>query len=71
MGKRFNSNNVDRALSHSSRVKLNNNTETSDAVDSKNINAKVGGEYTARNASKSKKALKITQVGSARGVNPL
>ena len=71
MGKLFNSNNVDRVLSHSSRVKLKNNTETSDAVGSKNINAEGGGEYTASNTSKSKKALKITHASSARGVNIL
>lgn len=71
MGKLFNSNNVDRVLSHSSRVKLTNNTETSGTVDRNSINAEGVGEYASSNTDKSKKALKITHVGSARGTNPL
>lgn len=69
MGKLFNSNNVDRVLSHSSRVKLKDNTGASDTGNSNNnINAEGVGEITA---GKSKKALKITHVGSARGTNTL
>ena len=68
MGRLINSGNVDKVLSSSSRVKpINNTTETSNTS---NINAEGGGEYTA-SSSKGKKALKITHVGSARGINPL
>lgn len=69
MGRLINSNNVDKVLSSSSRVKpIDNTTETSNTPS--NINAEGGGEYTA-SSSKGKKALKITHVGSARGTNPL
>lgn len=72
MGRIINSNNVDKVLSSSSRVKPVNNTETSNTGDNPNINAEGGGEYTASSSSrKGKKALKITHVGSARGTNPL
>lgn len=71
MGKLFNENNVDRVLSHSSRVQLMHNTGASDAGNSNNINAEGVGEHVSSNTGKSKKALKITHVGSARGTNTL
>lgn len=72
MGKLFNENNVDRVLSHSSRVKLKNNTGASDTGNSNNnINAEGVGEHVSSNTGKSKKSLKITHVGSARGTNTL
>lgn len=47
------------------------NTGASDAGNSNNINAEGVGEHVSSNTGKSKKALKITHVGSARGTNTL
>lgn len=48
-----------------------NNTGASDTGNSNNINAEGVGEHVSSNTGKSKKALKITHVGSARGTNTL